>query len=293
MIFQVRNEQGFSFQHNNMNYTFPYLSTFEAERKKNTRIILSDFNPNIEIDINENDIIEIEALYDSFFNIFSEFPVNVYSDEYLKDYSYTIPKNTNIQIKKSFSSTSTPYLSTYLLYNDLYIGDMDHLYYYNQKLKMRPLSKILMARILSKDGVIVRRHKEMYSPIIGILPYNQLIFIKKKDVCRLPSHDHTFRLQLLNEQGWINYNTCDNLTIDIIGYCKDEEPINIIDLDNTSIFIDDSKKCIICLSNDKNIAFLHDDHAHNVVCKSCSNKFELNDKCPICRKRIEKKIILF
>ena len=57
--------------------------------------------------------------------------------------------------------------------------------------------------------------------------------------------------------------------------------------------IKDNKKCIICMSNNADSGFLHDDSVHSGFCFYCALQTKQNNICPLCRKSIEKIVKIY
>ena len=299
-IYSGIHENGYSFEYENKTYSFPFSSSFYAKLNENGKINIYGFN-DVEFEFDNHSIIQIDLLLNDmnwYISTFSEKGINIYSDKELSEYLYTLPYNTKILIKNRFMIDG---YYVYESYNKEYFGDIDHILYSNMKLFLCPISdhKVIYGKIKNLDGLIVRKEKEIYSSIVGILNYNATVYISKKDFTDIPSHQNIHRLQLANNQGWINaFDNNMNSTIEFIRYSHGNEKdylMNIIDLNVNNPFITTkSQKCIICLHNDINSVFIHDSTGHSICCLTCANHiFEKNKKCPICRSDIEKIIQLF
>eukprot|EP01025_Chloroclados_australasicus_P055840 TRINITY_DN6855_c0_g1_i8.p1 TRINITY_DN6855_c0_g1~~TRINITY_DN6855_c0_g1_i8.p1 ORF type:complete len:326 (-),score=-5.81 TRINITY_DN6855_c0_g1_i8:310-1287(-) len=47
------------------------------------------------------------------------------------------------------------------------------------------------------------------------------------------------------------------------------------------------QECVICMQNERNAGFGHDDSVHKCVCKECAAHFKVGQQCPLCRKKIQ------
>jgi hypothetical protein len=168
-----------------------------------------------------------------------------------------------------------------------------------------PMKHCIFGRVCNTDGVLLRREKDVYSQILGLLPYNTVVVIDNKDFSAIPTQKNVKRYKIFPNKGWVN--ACsgyeDHVNIDIIGTadnpCALAEQTTVISLDpspfqdfsNTNVLTD---SCIICLQHPRTIAVLHQEYGHLIYCKTCAEKMkEKNEKCPICRTQVHQYLRMY
>jgi hypothetical protein len=50
----------------------------------------------------------------------------------------------------------------------------------------------------------------------------------------------------------------------------------------------DQDLCVICLSEPREVGFLHGASVHKCVCRDCASLMQPNSPCPMCRQPIER-----
>lgn len=249
--------------------------------------------------------------------------IKLYRDKFMTEYLYTIPFGVSLTV-----------ISRYMIGNQCiyYVAVMNNQYGYvgykmeegriPRQICMEKIRGVLFGRILNRDGVIVRRTKEAYSSIVGIIGMGSLICIDEKDFSDIPQEENFHRFRLWKNRGWINAychskHGNDTSNVEVFGYvpklflkdgyenlldmniCKlemcpniEKSEKSISSLENQSITC---QLCISCMLKEKNALFLHEgDYGHNVCCLECARKvMECGMKCPICRLPIVKVIQMF
>lgn len=287
-------------------YLYKYKSQFHAERINYTQVKIEGIQK--EISIYDKGILyamEIETIEDMYWSIYvlPGLGIHVYSDQHLTEYCYTIPYKNKINITgRSFIDSN--YVYTLEEDTSKYIGyDLYHYMFNYYPLFLSPIRNVLFGKITNPDGVLVRRTKEIYSQIIGILNVNARVYIKQKDFSTVPSTNNIARYQLVNDMGWINVVNQNSHNVSIQGYIPPNETefeMTIIDLQKTC-FVSDSrekesikKMCIICTNDEPGCVFIHEGTGHAVCCFNCGKRImEMKMKCPMCRQQIEKLVQLF
>lgn len=311
MKFQIINYQGMDIiDEYGIYYHYPYLSEFEGERVDYEKVIICGINKQIKIQ--EDNIlyaIELNVIEDLFWQIIvlSDKGVHVYKDKELNEYTYSYPKNSKIKIKNRMIVNG---MNVFQTYDNNYIGHDCFSYLFHSTFDIKtnnpsplhmyllPIRYILFGKVVNKDGLLVRKTKDIFSTVIGILNINATIYLKNKDFSSVPLQNNIHRFELINNKGWINlYSINDIPNFEIYGYVPTNEDISqleisIIDLDQNSIFQKKENLCITCMNREPNSVFIHGNSGHSVCCFSCSKKLR-NNKCPICKQDIEKTIQIY
>jgi E3 ubiquitin-protein ligase Mdm2 len=250
---------------------------------------------------------EVKAIEDLYWSIIvsQKYGIHVYSDTSLIDYVYSIPYQSKITIKnRLYVDGCYVYEIDPILPQDkkYYIGvDLFHYMYNLLPIMLKPIRHVLFGRIINTDGVLVRKTKEIYSPVIGVLNINARIYIKNKDFSTIPTVQNIARYELINNKGWINVTNGSVHNVYIEGYVPFDEKMEelqmtIIDFENTCFIKEDKDydKCIVCLNQKPDCVFIHGNTGHSICCVHCGNNImKKKMKCPMCRQKIEKLIHLF
>lgn len=287
MLFTVISYHGiFIYKDDMTRYFYNYLSEVNGKRINEYLIEINDKIISTLDNDNRIQIIETELLRDAEWKICQPYDIHLYYDIELNEYAMTIPKNTDILIDKRIY-----YKSDYVYMTSCYFFSF---FFYPNLTLLCPMKNILIARVINKDGLIVRQGIENYSPVIGIINYGTFVLVQEKDFTKIPMYENSKRLCLYEKKGWINFETTNIEWIGIYNHsfiCNTD----IIPID-TSIFIKtetipEKDLCIICFHNKINTVFVHGNDGHDICCKICSEK--INDKCPLCKQKIEKIIYLY
>lgn len=322
-IFRVVSEDGFLITDDyNITYKYPFYAEFEAER-----VSLTDIRfPHIDkrFSVVEGDkvyAVETQAIDDMYWNIMirGERGVHVYQTMQLVNYLFTIPDKTRIIVsRRSIVKGKPVYGLRTGLSTEGYIGyDAYHHAFSNPSFMLVPLTGVLFGRVVNTDGLLVRKSKEIYSPVTGVLNMNARVYIQGKDFSDLPSNQNVHRYQLINNQGWINVYANENYTLNVqlfghvpFGMEDSAYDMAIVPCEHGSIRCDKDEgennlgeedvqeMCISCMIKEKNALFLHggDDgeYGHRACCMQCAHKIiGLAMTCPICRLPIERVIQIF
>ena len=310
MKFQVIHENGLWVTDNEISYFYPYFSQFEASRVDFTSIKIPGITNTVVI--KQVEIVyamEVNAIEDLYWTIhvFPQTGIHVYSDKQLTEYVYTIPAKNKINIKnRSYLEGNYVYQIEPSIHEkdktiSYYVGyDLFHFMFCFKPMIMTPIRNILFGKITNPDGVLVRKTKELYSQVIGVLNLHSLIYIRNKDFSTIPTTQNIARYELINDKGWINVVNSSINNVSIEGYIPSNENVRelqmtIIDFEKTCLIKpEEYDKCIICTNVKPQCVFIHGDTGHSVCCLSCGQHIMTKKmKCPICRQTIEKLIRLF
>lgn len=332
--FQVIHENGFVFKDDHeLEYRYPYLSEFEAVRvdewsvqlpmiEKPVPIVRRD--PMSPFTAHNTQILamETEAIRDIFWQLVTipERGIHVYKDPKLEEYDFTIPKGTKIVVRNRLYVDGQ---HVYELFpNDIlrgvhgvngqgprYIGyDFYHYAFLSPPLLLLPMKGVLFGKIVNPDGVFVRTDREVYSPIVGILPANSIVYIRSKAFASLPFEANAHRYELVNGKGWINaYGPGLYSNVCIFGYApphllEEDMYMNVVSV-GTFRSNDDAmegqeveslESCISCMQQKPNAVFVHGSSGHVVCCLECAKSIQRRKmSCPLCRSKVERVIQLF
>jgi hypothetical protein len=309
MKFQVVHKSGLWIT--NISFLYPYQSQFEAERIDYNRVKINGIIEEVIIKdgttIYAMETNVIEDLYWSI-QVFQEPCVHVYTNQQLTDYIYSVPFQNKIHI------ASRSYVDGNYVYQlqevpppmkenenvSFYIGyDTYHYMFNHVPFIITPIRNVMFGRVLNPDGVLIRKTKEIYSQVVGVLNVNARVYIKSKDFSSIPTSPNIARYELINNQGWINvHNNGVSHNVFVEGYVPSNENIHqlqmtIIDFEKTC-FMKEDDKCIVCANTKPQCVFVHGETGHSVCCLTCGQRLmEKKMKCPICRQPIEKLIRLF
>lgn len=295
--FVITAKEGFHY-HDNILFKdmfIPFCTEFDACRIDEHYILynsqlLPTRNPNKTIVI-----LEKECVNDMLWKVISrQLPIDLFKDQELTDYVHTFYANSEVIVDecKNISEGKLFRVWEQHLYFSLSADDI-HLV---------PMKHLILARILNTDGLILRKTKEIYSDVVGLLPYNTHVIIQNKSFSEIPSHKNIKRFQLFNNIGWISsMSSFDGRSnIEVIGIC--ENPFHysttIIKLDQ-SPFQDFSLPkgdglCVICLHSEREVAVTHNGYGHMLYCSKCAEIMsERNEKCPLCRTDITQYIRIY
>jgi hypothetical protein len=282
-IFIVIAINGFQHFIPNLNRTifFPFSKEFKARRVDDSTIMYNSHLIPIRGEQDEIVMIEKKCIDDWIWKVSSSNQmIDIFSDSSLENYSYSVFPNTEIHIQQSFFKDGIEIFQVY---------DRD-LFFHSTSLV--PMKHLLIGRVLNTDGVILRKGKEIYSEVIGILPFNTKIVIEQKAFSDIPTNCRIPRYQLFDKKGWINVlSHSKSPNIEIIGLCNDPFSVStvVIDMNHNSPFIstesqEQSEKCIICMNKEKIYSVIHNDYGHLLYCEDCVDKMKTrNENCPICR----------
>jgi hypothetical protein len=291
---------------NGLLYKLPYNSEFEGTRISESEVDLMSSKSRVDV-VKDNEIVAMESeAYDDLFwtaIVNARNGVHLYRDIYLQDYIYTVPHG----VKLTILGRST--IQNKFIYHVL-AGYQTNAYIGFPKRKtglpimLFPIRHVLFGRVLNPEGLIVNKTKEVYSDVIGHISRDSIIYVKQKDFSELPNQNHVHRYELADGKGWINvYQKPYDQNIKFYGNVPPHiDPKTNLDMritpmsskgENTSQ--DDVGHCISCLTNERDVLFLHeDDYGHRLCCQTCAAKIvERKMGCPVCRQPILKVIQIF
>lgn len=291
--FVVTSSEGWKYhdEHVSKDMFIPFCTEFDAFRIDDQNIL---YNGNVLSTINDNKIviIEKECLDDMLWKVVSKNThVDFFKDHEMTEYAYTFYANSEIIVDECSNGPNGKLFRKWE--QDLYFSMP-----FRFESHMVPMKNLIVGRITNTDGVLLRKTKEIYSDVVGLLPYNTHVIIQNKLFSDIPSMKNLKRLQLFNNIGWMNamsnYDGFSN--VEIIGLCRNpfQYSTTIIKLDQ-SPFQDfsaasknnDTDVCIICLQHERTVAVIHETYGHMLYCSKCSDMMsERNEKCPICRTEI-------
>lgn len=259
---------------------FPFSKEIKAKRVDSSTIMYRSHLIPVRGEKNEITMIEKKCIDDWIWKVSSPTQIiDIFSDSSLENYSYSVFPKTEIHIQQSFFKDNIEVFQVY---------DRD-LFFHSTSLV--PMKHLLLGRILNTDGVILRKGIEIYSEVIGILPFNTKIVIEQKAFSKIPTTSRIPRYRLF-EKGWINVlGHSKTPNVEIIGLCHDPFSVStlVIDMNHNSPFIstetyEQNEKCIICMNKEKTHSVIHNDYGHLLYCEDCvENMKSRNEKCPICR----------
>lgn len=265
----------------------PLGTEFEAIRINDENIML---NTNLVPTKKDGNIaiIEKECVDDMLWKVIHQKQfIDIFSDPLLSIYQHTYYENSEIIVDSCNHHAMDTKLYK-ILEQSLYF----ELPY---EIPLVPMKNFILCRITNTDGVLLRKDKEIYSPLVGLLAFNTKIVIQNKEFSNIPTTKNIKRLELFNNKGWISYMNADEKpNIEIIGICDDpfeyDATTLVIQLDHSPFqMMEDTQQqsCIICLHNKRTIAILHDSYGHLVYCNKCAEIMQnKKEKCPICRTQI-------
>lgn len=245
-------------------------------------------------------ILEKECVEDMLWKVVSKHsPIDFFRDAMLTDYVYTFYANSQVIVDECRSSPGGKLFRTrdHNLYFSVPSVFEDHLV---------EMKNLILGRVCNTEGVILRQTKEIYSTVVGILPYNTYVVIKNKAFSDIPSTKHLKRLQLSGNLGWMNdMSNYDGLqNIELLGICTNpfRYSTTVIKLDASPFQDLDFPKspkpttelCVICLASERTVAVIHDAYGHMLYCKACADIMsERAEKCPICRTAVAQYVRMY
>lgn len=292
--FVVTAKEGWKFHDDRLfkDMFIPFCTEFNAFRIDDQHIL---YNANVLPTINDNKIVimEKECVNDMLWKVVSKHThIDFYKDSALTDYSYTFYANSEIIVEECSNGPD----------GKLFKAWEHNLYFsipFSFESHMVPMNNLILGRISNTDGVLLRKTKEIYSDVIGLLPFNTHVIIQNKLFSDIPSNKNLKRLQLFNNMGWINavsnYDGFPN--VEIISLCKNpfQYSTTVIKLDQSpfqdfstpKVNIHSPELCIICLQNERTVAVTHESYGHMLYCITCADIMsERNEKCPLCRTEV-------
>lgn len=166
--------------------------------------------------------------------------------------------------------------------NKIYYLSSDFLLIRDDSVLKQKAPKLFQARINNPGGAPIRSCPEKFSQSIGIIHDQAMVIIE------------SIELSLTDSLEYAKLYECDGYILKkdvrLIGYANDVDnyypqtylfPITFLD----------EKKCIICSDRLCNSVYVHGQTGHSVSCYDCASKTA--SYCPICRKKVEKIILLF
>lgn len=327
--FRVVHENGLFITDNlNIMYKYPFQSEFNAERISQTHIKMVESGQTVAVlDDEQVHALEVDAIEDMTWSIVinAAHGVHVYHDKYLSLYLCTIPNGARVFVSHRMVVNGK---QVFYVYNGLnsdvsgFIGcDAYHYAHQQSPITLVPMSGILFGRILNPDGVLVRKTREIYSPVVGVLHVDAKVYIEAKDFTSLPCEKNLHRYKLVNEKGWINAYICMKngigsqatfvMNVEIQGHvpcdsaleketmyemaimpCYTEQELLVKENDRTKT---SEEMCVSCMAKERNAVFVHEGgFGHRVCCIHCAEKVEQKQMgCPICRLPIERVIQIF
>lgn len=242
--------------------------------------------------------------------------IDVFADPQLLTYSHSVFPNTEIFVDRSFHDAAGIQIYK-ILDHELYVQNnpIDFTFFgtdtfANQggedehgiitTMHLVPMKNMMVARVLNTDGLFIYKSKELYSGVIGLLPFNSRVVVQSKSFTRVPSHHHVQRYQVFHNKGWVNavgMSGVPNLEFLALSTNPFEhQPKNLLaDLIHKTPFLEepvggnDELKCVICLCREKEIAVLHDTYAHLLYCRICALIMEERKApCPLCRTSVHR-----
>lgn len=326
--FRVVHENGlFVTDDLNMTYKYPFQSEFDAQRVSQTHIRMLESGQKVAVLDGEHvHALEVGAIEDMTWSIVVNAArgVHVYHDKYLSLYLCTIPKGVRVFVSHRMVVNGK---QVFYIYNGLnsdvsgFIGcDAYHYAHQHSPITLLPMSGILFGRVVNPDGVMVRKTKEIFSPVVGVLHLNAKIYIEAKDFSSLPCEKNLHRYKLVNDKGWINAYICMNgvgsqvsliMNVEVHGHVPCESTLGEENMYEMAIMPCHTEQelvaskdkrtetsdemCVSCMTKEKNAVFVHEGaFGHRVCCIQCAEKVERKQMgCPICRLPIERVIQIF
>lgn len=157
---------------------------------------------------------------------------------------------------------------------------------------------------LGKDGKPVNNKTKKFKPDWNCKKCGFLVFGSKDKCfkCGTLKDNTTNKPMNLRPGDWV----CDKCGMLVFGSRKGCFKCKI-DKNGNSIIKDETKSnsgettsddeyddttCVVCLSNKKELTFVHGGIGHKACCNECYNAIKAHDnKCPICRELIESTIV--